>query len=287
MNLFKAADYFEEDSTIYLSPLLSYQGENAPHMHEFLELVYIYNGSGTHSIDRQVFDVMAGDLLFINLGQTHAILSGTMQYINCLMKPEFIKETLVHPHDSAALFSLALFDEFDPAFDHTRCVFRFHGEDLSEVKALFRFMLRETSLRRDGYQLILSAYLRIIFSKMVRTMEDRKHSTASERLNLEILQYVNEHCFGKLSLAQLAEKYFYNPAYLSSKFKEVSGKSLSVYIREKRMDEAARLLSETELSVETVSQQVGYAEKGHFYTSFKQYSGLTPLQYRGRIRGET
>ena len=286
MNIYRSDDFFRDSDMVYISPVNQSTAMEEPHMHEFLELVYIYGGAGCHSIDGQVFQVTKGDLIFINLGQTHAILSGGMQCINCLLRPEFLSETLVNPRDSEVLFSLALFDGFDREFDHSRCVVRFQGEDLLELHSLFGYMVREAAARQKGYQFVLSGYMRVVLSKMVRALDQDSRAVTAGRLNMEIIQYVNEHCFGQFSLRQLAEKYFYNPNYLSTKFREVSGKSLSSYIRERRMDEAVRLLTETSLSVEAVSNAVGYLEKGHFYAAFKRHTGMTPNQYRNAKRNQ-
>lgn len=278
MNVYRSEDFFQNNDLVYISPILQTAGEDS-HMHEFLELVYIYAGSGTHSIDGQAFRVAKGDLIFINLGQTHAVCSEGMQYVNCLLHPDFLSGALTDPGDRETLFSLALLDEFDKAFDHSRCVARFRGEELLEIQTLFGYMLREAEQKKTGYRTVLSGYMRVVLSKLVRALEQAGGSAAN-LLDTEIVQYVNAHCFGQLSLGQLAEKYFYNPNYLSTKFREVTGKSLSAYIRMRRMTEAERLLTETELSVEQICGAVGYREKGHFYAAFKRHTGMTPNQYR-------
>lgn len=280
MKIYRNKDYFEEGQTMYLSPIISSTHRVNTHMHEFLEIVYIYNGSGEHCIDGQVFHVSQGDALFINLGQTHTLLSGKMQYINCLLKPEFIRRGLHHSGDWTALFSLSLFDSYDQDFDHKRCVIRFDGEERLEVQSIFTFMEREQEHAAPNYRAILSNYMQVVLTKMLRVLKKEWGSTESQKLNLEIMDYVNKNCYGALSLTKLAEKYFYNPAYLSAKFKEISGKNLSVYIREQRMKEAQRLLAETNVPVETIYPAVGYTEKGHFYSTFKKYTGMTPLQFR-------
>lgn len=280
MNIYRSDEFFEDGQLLYLSPVLSSVHEEDTHMHEFLELVYICSGSGEHSIDGQVFHVSRGDLLFINLGQTHAILSGGMQYINCLLKPAFISGALSDSDDWAAFFSLSLFDSYDQDFDHKRCVIRFQGEERLEVQSLFAFMMQEREKAETNHTFVLSAYMQIVLAKMLRALKKEQRSADSHKLDMEIIDYVNQNCYGTLSLTTLAEKYFYNPAYLSTKFKEISGKSLSVYIRERRMQEAERLLADTGLSVEAIYTAVGYTEKGHFYSAFKKHTGMTPLQFR-------
>ena len=47
-----------------------------------------------------------------------------------------------------------------------------------------------------------------------------------------------------------------------------------------RMEEAKKLLRQTDLNISDVSRQSGYADASSFARRFKQYAGVTPLQYR-------
>ena len=176
MNIYRSKDFFENGQSLYLSPILCSTHQEAPHMHEFLELVYIYSGTGEHSIDGQVFRVSRGDLLFINLGQTHAILSGGMQYINCLLKPEFISSALNRSEAWAAFFSLSLFDSYDRDFDHKRCVIRFGAEEAEEIQNLFSFMIREREKKQTDYPFVLTHYMQIVITKMLRSLEKEQET---------------------------------------------------------------------------------------------------------------
>ena len=56
--------------------------------------------------------------------------------------------------------------------------------------------------------------------------------------------------------------------------------SLSEYIKEKRIQEAARLLKNSDLSNEEIMLKVGYTDKKQFYKNFKEIYNETPAQYR-------
>lgn len=287
MNVYRSKDFFKDGQSIYFSSVLISDNRKEMHVHEFVEIVYIYSGSGEQSIDGQVFHVSQGDLLFINIGQVHAILSAGMKYINCLLKPEFISGMLKHSDDCTAFFSLSLFDSYDQDFDHKRCVVHLYGKERMDVQSIFSLMIEENEKAEPDYIFILSNYMQIVLIKMLRALKKEQDCDESQRLNQEIIDYVNKNCYGELSLTKLAEKYFYNPAYLSAKFKEISGKNLSVYIREQRMKEAERLLMESDLPVEKIYTMVGYVEKGHFYSAFKKHTGTTPLQFRKKLKKQT
>lgn len=52
------------------------------------------------------------------------------------------------------------------------------------------------------------------------------------------------------------------------------------YINRKRIEAACRLLSETQLSVQEISEKVGFSDKSHFYRMFSKFMGGTPAEYR-------
>ena len=81
---------------------------------------------------------------------------------------------------------------------------------------------------------------------------------------------------------ELAQRFRVSETSLKNYFRGVYGQNISVYLRELRMREAARLLSETELPVSEVSERVGYENQGKFAAVFKARFGTPPLSYRRR-----
>lgn len=70
-----------------------------------------------------------------------------------------------------------------------------------------------------------------------------------------------------------------HPAYLSRVFKEETGKNLSAYITDVKMEKAAELLQEN-LRVREVMEQVGYQKSQYFSKIFKEKFGMTPKEYK-------
>ena len=95
-----------------------------------------------------------------------------------------------------------------------------------------------------------------------------------------MLQYLDQNFTEPVTAATLANQCFYNPAYLGRVFKAVYGKSMKEYIREKRMEYAAKLLTEEGLSVNEVYMRVGYTSKTQFYKCFHAYYGTAPGEFK-------
>lgn len=68
--------------------------------------------------------------------------------------------------------------------------------------------------------------------------------------------------------------------YLSTVFSKETGKTVTEYIREKRMKHAAFLLSTTHLQIQTVALHCGIMDVQYFSKTFKKFMGKTPKEYR-------
>ena len=86
-----------------------------------------------------------------------------------------------------------------------------------------------------------------------------------------------------LPIRVLANEFSVSETSLKNYFKGVYGQNISSYMRKKRMDTAAEMLSETRRPISEISIQVGYSNQGKFASVFKKQFGFSPLEYR-RIR---
>ena len=87
-----------------------------------------------------------------------------------------------------------------------------------------------------------------------------------------------------LSPHLLAENQNVSLGYLSTVFRKETGKTLSEYIREKRIKHAAHLLRTTHLQIQTVALHCGIMDVQYFSKTFKKYMGVTPTSLREAIK---
>ena len=86
------------------------------------------------------------------------------------------------------------------------------------------------------------------------------------------------------TLAGIAKSLYVSPGYLSAVFKETVGESFINYLTGLRMKRAKQLLAGTELMIYEVAIMVGYENQTYFSTVFKKSAGISPKDYRERIR---
>jgi len=101
---------------------------------------------------------------------------------------------------------------------------------------------------------------------------------------LDIVRDVHDqllrHMDRRITIEALSRQYHINPTTLKAAFKAVYGASLAAHIKGHRMEQAARLLRETERSVADIAQAVGYDSPSRFTAAFKETFGLLPREYR-------
>jgi YesN/AraC family two-component response regulator len=102
----------------------------------------------------------------------------------------------------------------------------------------------------------------------------------------KVLGMIEHSYMEDLSLTLLADKAGFNPSYLSRLFKMETGKGFVQYLREVRMRQACKLLEESSMTNVEVAKQVGYWDEKHFRRTFKTDFGMTPGEYREKLRSK-
>lgn len=73
---------------------------------------------------------------------------------------------------------------------------------------------------------------------------------------------------------------FYSPSYFSRAFKHHFGVSFSTYMKNLRIKKAINLLNDSNLSIEKISEMVGYKDKSELYRTFRNSVGVSPGEFR-------
>ena len=95
-----------------------------------------------------------------------------------------------------------------------------------------------------------------------------------------VKEYLDEHYTEKLTLDDLAEKFFINKFYLSKIFKESYGTTVNNYLISKRITRAKQLLRFTDMTVDEIGAAVGMADANYFSRMFRKVEGISPREYR-------
>lgn len=100
----------------------------------------------------------------------------------------------------------------------------------------------------------------------------------------QIKDYIDEHYKEDIRREDLSKRVYLNTDYISRIFKKEVGISISSYVMKKRVEEAKKMLAQSNFPINTVSIYVGYSNFSYFTKMFKENTGYSPLEYRRMIK---
>lgn len=109
------------------------------------------------------------------------------------------------------------------------------------------------------------------------------HSNYDPRVS-KVLSLINEHGPAQLSVKQLAREVGLSPTRLAQIFREQLGFSPAQYRARRRLEQAALMLQQTELSVKQVCYAVGWSDRSNFNHAFRRAFGRSPTAFRAETR---
>jgi AraC family transcriptional regulator len=94
------------------------------------------------------------------------------------------------------------------------------------------------------------------------------------------IEYVKQHLDEELELADIAGVAHFSPFHFHRIFRAFEGEPLGSYITRLRVEQAARLLRESDLPVEAIAYNVGFGVPSSLSKAFRQLYNITPSEYR-------
>lgn len=101
---------------------------------------------------------------------------------------------------------------------------------------------------------------------------------------VKVQQFIEKNVNLEMNRDEIAEQVYLNPAYLSRLFRKETGKSLTDYMSELRVEKAKRQLVKSNIKISDIAISVGYSNFSHFSQLFKKLTGVTPQEYRKKYQ---
>ena len=96
----------------------------------------------------------------------------------------------------------------------------------------------------------------------------------------QIHEYISENYSRKISLEDLADRFFISKFHLSREYKKIYGTTLGNALTNLRLSHAKSMLRFSDDSIDTIALSCGFQDTGYFIKVFKKAENMTPLQYR-------
>lgn len=140
------------------------------------------------------------------------------------------------------------------------------------------FAVKIEQLSDSGMLKTLMGEMCSAYCQLVRKQSSKQYSPIVQKAVIAI----DSNPASELNLHTLACQLNVSNAYLSSVFKKETGRTVTEYIREKRLAYAERLLTNTNLQIQTVALHCGMVDVQYFSKLFKKHTGKTPSQFRAQ-----
>lgn len=113
----------------------------------------------------------------------------------------------------------------------------------------------------------------------------RRHSMGEYSPTVQkAIIFIDADLSANLTLSSIADALNISSGYLSAVFRKETGKTITEYIREKRVKHAIYLLETTHLQIQTIATHCGIVDLQYFSKIFKKHTGKTPKEYRESIK---
>lgn len=252
--------------------------ENRFHFHDQIDLVLTMSDGGTFFINNKAYPITRGSLYVLSPDDLHRSCpqtSSLYQFYSIRFFPEDV-QALSSPHFNI----LGCFQNHEH-FSHR---IQLSGDQLDHLLRLINRM--EYYLNDEctayGKEILLKAVLAETLVYINFLYDTPSHSAVPNREDISqlrpVIAYINAHISEELTLDLLSKQSFVSKYYLSHRFSEIMGFTLSEYIIHRRLFRAKQLLRNG-VSVTLSGERSGFNSNAHFIRTFVKYVGITPKQY--------
>jgi len=251
-----------------------------PHTHNYVEVVYMCKGSTTHTINGETIVLNEGEILFLSTSAVQEIKRADENDIavNFIIKPQFfdkILEMLGEEETPLKNFVIGALTHKNTLSNYLH--FKVSGiipiQNLMEN--LIYTLVSDKIIKRNATAITMG----LLFLELINHTDKLYTDKKTDSVLLEVFRYIDEN-YKDGSLNELATLLHYDFYSLSKEIKNLSGKTYTELLQEKRLSQAAFLLKHTELNVSDISVAVGYENISYFHRIFSAKFGFSPHKYR-------
>ncbi len=232
------------------------------HIHDDIELVFVKKGGGTAYSDGKKYTLLENSFFLVFPNQVH-------HYNECLDGEYFviiIKPSTLHGYNN-------IFGEGAPS-----CAL-WHFEENGDDNMIH---LLETAMKefvRDGYSLIIEAYLTALFGKLLKFYEIEKRTMNHDTV-FQILQYCKAHYKENITVEQISKNLHLSRSTISHIFSSRVCMNFCDYINSLRLTDAEQMLKNKNYSITEISYLCGFSTIRTFNRAFRNRYGVSPSAFR-------
>ena len=154
------------------------------------------------------------------------------------------------------------------------------GLDVEDAFGLSDAYIQKCELLSTPEQIINLQYHMIL--EYTQKVERIRLGKRPGKLTIDVANYIQHHLSEPITVEDIAKNLYLSRPYLSRKFIEETGESLTDFILKEKTEEAKRLLRYSDKSLTAISSYLGFSSQSHFSRVFRKYASCAPGEYRER-----
>lgn len=230
------------------------------------------------SLNKKQFQLEENDVILAR-GNLSFATSGTGAVHTLILKSSFLDQLFdSQTADCRIIHDLLHADITEkPEYLYFSC-----GED-KDLSMIFSLLEAEAAAS-DQYNekmmhLLVIALITMLDRRRPQHLLVTDSTMVSENRFGRIMKYIGDH-YSTCTLQEVAEKFGYNPDYLSMRFKKITGQNFTEKLLEMKLDKAEQLLRNTDLPASEIAVQCGFESRSWFIRKFTERNGMTPSKWR-------
>ena len=252
------------------------------HRHNFIEVLYVCEGSLINIIGGKQVVIEAGELLFLNQFTRHEILPAGKNdiAINFMILPEFfdVAYTMAGSNNVLADLLVNVLRQNEEKGEYLH----FRVAEVLQIQNLLENIIYSLVNGEENRERINQTTMGLIFMYLIESVqyvEMRLPNQYENMISMTTLDYI-EQKYRTATLTELCGRLHLPMHVLSKMIKKSTGFNFKELLQRKRLNKAVELMCETDLPVSDIIAAVGYENNSYFHRVFKEHYHMTPRAFR-------
>lgn len=245
------------------------------HWHDYIEIIFVLSGSIKLIISSKEFELNERDMIFVNAGETHRIVSDNNQNMILVTRIDL--------------------KNYDTTYKNIKNYYFKNNNETNNnrnnnlIKLLISLYLETRSGLGPKSDEIVNNIIKVLINDFDFINQDTKYGKNDKmminRLH-RIIGYIKENYMVNISLKEISDNEDLSLYYLSHLIKDKFGMNFREYLNFLRLDNAVKLLLSTDKRLIDISFECGFSDQRYFYKQFNKIYDMSPSEFRDVYRGQ-
>lgn len=256
--------------------------------HEFWEFLYVDKGQVEILANNEGYRLYEGDIVFHKPDEFHAV------WANGTIAPNIVVISFYCYSEAIKFFENKIFKLKNEEINIIGEILREGNDSFLNVREGHVELFKSNKNCLGGEQIIKMDLERLLIN-LIRlgggsSNKDRISSSVKEKMEKDLVEHIEEYLKVNIdrnySFEDICLKFSVGSTQLKTVFKKKLGMGVMTYFNKLKMDEAKKLIRQSENNITEIADMLGYNSIHYFSKAFKKYTGMTPSQYSKSVKAK-